>query len=509
MDVALVRGPAISPRGSLNNEPCPPIGLAYLAGSLRAAGLRVHGVDAAGEALDRVVDVPGTRLSANGLSIEEVVARVPRSARVIAVTTMFSHEWTQDRRLIKALRRAFPSAALVAGGEHATAMPEYVLDDCPELDVVGLGEGEELLTDLCARVAEGKPLDGVPGLVLRRDGKPVRTAPRERVRRIDAIPWPDWEFFPLEEYFRRAMSFGAGFGRNMPIMATRGCPYQCTFCSSPTMWTTRYVMRSADDVIREIEHYRARFGISGVQFYDLTAIIKKDWILEFCGKLRARGLELAWSLPSGTRSEAIDEQVVDALSAAGCRYLVYAPESGAETTLRLIKKKIKLDRLVASVKAAVARGISVRANLILGFPSETRADMFRTLWLQLRFAWMGVEDCILAPFQPYPGSELFRELVASGRIAPGDEYFETLATLSTGRLSPPDGSYCEGVGRRELHFYRVAGFLLFYVLSYLLRPARILRTVFRLLFTETSNTVFEQRLKDKWRKVRRGALARS
>jgi radical SAM superfamily enzyme YgiQ (UPF0313 family) len=489
--VALIRGPAVAPRGSLNNEPCPPIGLAYLAGALRAAGFPVQAIDASGEALDRVAPLPGTGLQHNGLGIDEIVARVPPSTRVIGLSTMFSHEWPHDRALARALRRAFPEALIVAGGEHATAVPDFVLRDCPELDACLLGEGEDLLVDYCARVEAGGPRETLRG-----------TFRRQRVDDPAALAWPAWDLLPLEAYLSRGMSFGAGFGRNMPLLVSRGCPYECTFCSSPVMWTTKYRLRPVADVLDEVQGYVARYAITGLQLYDLTAVVQRRWIIDFCRGLVERRLELDWSLPSGTRSEALDEEVLGHLADSGCRYLVYAPESGSERTLSLIKKRVSLPRLTASVAGAVRRGIAVRVNLIAGFPHETRRDLFETLRLQARMAWLGVEDCPLYPFQPYPGSELFEGLLASGRVRLDDRYFETLASLSTGRFALPDDSYCERVGRLELHALRVAGFLLFYAAAYLLRPLRAARTLRNVLFGTRTSSVLEQRLKDRLRRLR-------
>ena len=490
--VTLIRGPSVAPRGSLNNEPCPAIGLAYLAGSLRAAGFAVRAIDAAGEALDDIAPIPGTVLQYNGLGIDAILTRVPRDTRVIGVSTMFSHEWLHDRALIHALKRAFPRALVVAGGEHATAIPEYLLKDCPSLDACLLGEGEASFVEYCRRVRDGASAAELRGVIRHaREDDPA------------TIAWPAWDLLPLEAYLCRGMSFGAGFGRNMPMMVSRGCPYECTFCSSPAMWTTKYRIRPVDDVIAELRTYRRDYAITGLQLYDLTAVIKRQWILDFCAALIKESAPLDWSLPSGTRSEALDAEVVEALAASGCRYLVYAPESGSQRTLKLIKKRISLPRVRASVAAAVASEISVRANLIVGFPHETRLDIWKTVLLQVRFALMGVEDCPLYPFQPYPGSELFESLRASGRITLNDRYFETLASLSTGRFSLPDESFCEGVGRLELHVIRVAGFVCFYLLAYLLRPLRVIRTVRNVLFGRSTASVLEQRLKDR---RRRGAL---
>src|SRR5215468_2187843 len=358
------------------------------------------------------------------------------------------------------------------------------------------------MVDLCGAVAAGADLCSVAGLVLRRDGHTVRTAPRARIRAVDELPWPDWDSFPIEPYLANNISFGASFGRNMPILASRGCPYQCTFCSNPAMWTTRYLIRSTESVIAEIEHYRARFNISGLQFYDLTAIVKKQWIVEFCQQLVARGITLDWSLPSGTRSEALDEEALSWIARANGKYLVYAPESGSVATLKRIKKKIRLDHMYRSMRAAVPRGIVVRTNIIIGFPDETRREIWTTLWALARFAWIGVDEIALGLFQPYPGTELFEGLKARGMIRLDDDYFEMLAHFSTGKVSPATASVCAAVGRYELFCYRLLGTLLFLVLSYALRPARIWRTIHNIAFTDRSATVIEQRLRDRVRRLR-------
>ena len=126
------------------------------------------------------------------------------------------------------------------------------------------------------------------------------------------------------------MKLADSTGRTMPILGTRGCPYQCTFCSNPMMWTTRYTMRNPVKVVDEMEWLVKQFKINSVDFMDLTAIVKKNWILDFCRELSIRKLNVTWNLPTGTRSEALDDETLKAIFEAGCTFLSYAPESGSE-----------------------------------------------------------------------------------------------------------------------------------------------------------------------------------
>lgn len=507
--VTLIRGPFVVPKGTLNNEPTPPIGLAYIAGSLKQAGFKMKGIDSSGEAIDRITPIPDSRLQYQGLGIEEIKERVDPKTKVFGISIMFTHEWNYYKKMITALKAAFPQTTIIAGGEHITALPEYSLKDCPALDYAAFGEGEETMVDCCRRLAAGLSPKEAPGIAFLEGGAMIKTPPRPRIKNLDEIPWPEWDIFPLRTYLDQAIGSGPSFGRSMPMLATRGCPYQCTFCSNPAMWTNKYYMRSVDDVIREIKFYKQKYGVTGLQFYDLTAIVQKQWTKDFCTRMLEEKIDLEWSLPSGTRSEALDEENLSLMAKTKCRYLVYAPESGSPETLKLIKKKITLEKMMASIRTAIRCGISVRTNMIIGFPHERRKNIWETLKTQLRFAWIGVEECPLFPFQPYPGTELFDYLLSKGRIRLDANYFDSLATLSNGKLSIPDQSFCEHVGKLELYFYRIVfGFFVFYFLSYLFRPWRIARTLRNVFSSSHSDTVFEQRIKDKWRKIKLRATAR-
>ena len=141
-------------------------------------------------------------------------------------------------------------------------------------------------------------------------------------------------------------------------------------------------------VVDEMEFYIERYRAQNFDFYDLTAIIKKDWIVAFAKEILHRGLKIEYQLPSGTRSEAIDEEVSEILYRSGCRQMNYAPESGSAETLDRIKKKVKLPRLEQSLRGACKHGLKVMVNIIL-FPDDTGAGCMGNLQVHaaLRVAW--------------------------------------------------------------------------------------------------------------------------
>ena len=361
--ITLINTPGIKSLSGLQmHDPNPPLGLAYIAGILKAAGYRFSVIDATGEAVDGLRQYPGRPdLVIQGLSPAEIVERVPESVRVIGVSCMFSTLWPLARAIAEGLRQKFPNALLVLGGEHGTAVPDHVLQTSV-FDVVILGEGEETFLSLLEAVFAGRSFKELRGIAFRDGDRLVNTGLSQRNRAIDQLPLPDWDSFPIESYIASHQINGVNLGRAMPLLATRGCPYQCTFCSNPNMWTTRYVTRDPKLVADEIELYARKYRVKNVDFQDLTAVVKRPWVVAFCHEMIKRNLGVTWQMPSGTRSEVFDEEVADLLYKAGCRVLAFAPESGSPYILERIKKRVDLAKLVSACKVALRRGFKATSN---------------------------------------------------------------------------------------------------------------------------------------------------
>ncbi len=485
MRISLLRPPTLTSASAIGQDAVPPLGLAYVAAALRAAGHDVTGVDALAEGVHQYSRVRWHRRALlHGLRIDELVARIDPRADVIGVSCMFSVEWPVTEELLATVRAAFPRALIVLGGEHVTACPEFTLDTCRAADVGVLGEGEETIVDLVDAYGSGRDLADVAGIVYRRtDGTVVRTAPRARIRDIDEIAPPDWNVFPVEPYVENALTHGANLGRSMPILASRGCPYRCTFCSSPLMWTTRWSARSPSAVVAEMKGYMRRYGATNFDFYDLTAIVKKSWIVEFCRLLIAEQLDITWQLPTGTRSEAIDEEVAGLLYASGCRIISYAPESGSPAELARIKKKVDPDRMAASMRGARRAGLVIKTNFVFGFPGSSWREVGETFGFLARLAWIGVDDVNTFPFSPYPGTELFDELRAAGKLHLDREYFENLLAYNDPEHSV---SFTELIGSRALSLLCGTAMVFFYGLSLSIRPQRALKLASALVARDTS-----------------------
>ncbi|MFO0945717.1 MAG: cobalamin-dependent protein [Planctomycetota bacterium] len=487
--VTLIRPAMVSSTGTWSSPITPPLGIAYLAAMLEENGTKVAVIDAIAEGVEQFIESDGYVFQ--GLTTEQTVARIDGETDMIGISIMFTQDWPCLLELIRAIRKRFPETMIVAGGEHITALPEFSLENCPELDVCALGEGEETIVDLVNHVDSGGSLHDVAGIAFREGGKVVRTVVRKRIRDVDALPIPSWDLFPMDVYMDSRNAHGVYLGKSIGILATRGCPYKCTFCSNPVMYGNLWMARSPSLVLDEIELYIKKYGIRNVDFYDLTFILKKSWIIEFCRLIEERGLQFTWQLPTGTRSEVIDDEVSAALYRTGCRNITYAPESGSPDTLERIKKRVHLPKLVDSIRSALRQKINVKCNIVIGFPHETRQHVLQTIVFCWKLAVIGVQDVGMFIFSPYAGSQLFDELRKDGTIGPlNDDYFRSLVAFMD-PLAP--SLYCKHINGRELALWRFFGMSSFFLLSYMIRPWRLVRMIRNVIRNE-SVTVLEQRL---------------
>lgn len=498
--VSLVRSPIVSTANAINNEATPCIAFAYLSSYITNKGYKCNIVDSIAEGLGKIWTLRKyTNYVCKGLTFEETLDKIPLDTEVIGFSVMFSGEWPVVRDFINMARKRFPGALFVAGGEHTTALTEYTMKDCQAIDICVRGEGEATFLSILDAYYENKPYDTVDANFAYRDtsGQIILKSNSARIKDVDSIPWPTWPEGYLEKFWEKGKSFGVQTERDIPIMASRGCPYKCTFCSNAVMWNARYMTRSVDDLLAEMKHYMDRYNATGFQFYDLTAMTKKSWIIEFCNKLIDQKFNIKWSLPSGTRSEVLNSEVLGLLKKSGCNYLVYAPESGSEESLIRIKKLINKKKFTDSVLEAKEQGLVLRTNMIIGFPHETRRDVFKTIRYGLYLAFKGVDEVSINIFSPYPGTEIFQNLINDNKIELNDEYFLNLTSLNSDLFSLRHKNANPFMGSRELAIYRTGFLLLNYAIGYIFFPRRIWRSIRNIFMgSNETATVFEHRLKD-------------
>jgi len=491
MKVLLIRPASVYPESQTKgNFGVPPIGIAYLAAYLNKHGVPTTCLDAYGEGLDCIERMENGSLLVHGLSTEEILKRIDPDVNVIGISCMFSNEWIYSRHLLKKIREAFPHVLMILGGEHPTADPQVCFDDVPDLDLIVKGEGEETLLEVVRAFEQQQSYSHLPNVIFK-NGNSITTNPsRARIKNLDELPWPDWSTVPITKYMDRKLGYGRYGVRSMPLLASRGCPYKCTFCSNPLMWGNKWYVRNVDDVIKEISHYHRIYQAQHFDFLDLTTIIRENWIIEFSEKLAALNLGVTWALPTGTRSEALTANALQALKKSGCIKLNYAPESGSKNSLKRIKKQVDLKNMTVSMRTSVRMGIVTRANIIIGLPDDDWKDLFSTFRFILNLAFIGLHDVACFSFSPYPGSELHNRLISEGRIKKSSPEFTHTIAFNITNAGGTAHSWNPRFSSSAIQTIIVVFHAMFYGLQFLLRPFRIFTTFYRIL-TQRSLTTLE------------------
>jgi anaerobic magnesium-protoporphyrin IX monomethyl ester cyclase len=462
--ITLIRPPDVIGENTRVNHFNLNISLVYLASVLQKNGYEIKIIDSVGEDLHRITPAHRPGLVYRGISHEEIVNRIPENSGVIGIQLAFTRNYVFTRSLIRIVRARFPESLVVAGGEHVSALPEYTMQDCPEIDICCIGEAEETFPEVCREYFSDRNFEKVRGIYFRQNGKIRGTGRRDGIPDLDKLPWPLWDAIPLDVYLSGNLGFGPDLGRRIPIMASRGCPHQCTFCSSSLMWGNNHRTRSPHRIVEEIQYYVQRYKIDAVEILDLTISTNREWFSEFLHLLQKADLGITWSIPVGTRSEIMDEETLCLMYETGCRYIGFAPESGSERTLSVIKKRLDLEKLAGAIEAASKIGIITKANLIIGFPFETRRDVLATFRFIVKLAFCGTHDAMVNIYIPFPGTEIFNNLIENGTIKPGDGLFDGMG-LDWDVLSARRKTVCKGINHVELKFYRFCFSITFRLLS--------------------------------------------
>ena len=243
------------------------------------------------------------------------------------------------------------------------------------------------------------------------------------------------------------------------------------------MWTTKWYARDPADVVDEMQAYKEHYGAVNFPFQDLTAILKKDWIVSFCNELKSRKLGVTWQFPSGTRCEVIDDEVAQLLHETGGSSLALAPESGSERTRKLIKKRMKTDALLNACKASVKNKLNVTAFIVIGFPHDTEEDLEHTRQLVKQLGRIGIDDIAVGFFFPIPNTELYKQLMEDGRVTLEDDFLMTPIFANEEKLLA-ENNYCDHMDAKRLTKWKYKLLSSFYLNSFATHPTKPFRIFF-------------------------------
>ncbi len=471
MHVTLINPPALVGRFNYSAFTHPPMGPAYLAACLRQKGHTVSIIDAVGEAISEFAPYPpSNRFLVQGLRFDDIIHRIPPENALTGISCMFSHTWPLVRGLIRQIKSAFPDVPVIAGGEHPTALYAYCLRQAP-LEACVLGEAENTIVEIADALENGCPLSEIEGIawINKETREVVRTGERKVITDLDTLPSPAWDLIPWKEY---RLFDGPVLSQPFAILASRGCPHNCAFCSAPNMWQRVWRKRTPENIIQEMMDYISAHRIAEFQFRDISPLIQQEWIQDLCMTIREQLPGIRWQMPVGGRPEVIDETTAGLLVSSGCRHIQFAPESGSPAVLAAMNKHLDLNRFKQAVVVAKNAGMRISVLFIIGFPGETRRDIMLTYRLIRWLARHDVEEIAVSSFVLLPGTQIFNRITASRTLKIDDAFFYQAAGATA---FTPSASWNPDMGKFSLLIYKWLGLIQFYAIAFFRHPSRLTR----------------------------------
>jgi radical SAM superfamily enzyme YgiQ (UPF0313 family) len=389
----------------------PPLGLGYIASVLRKRGFKV-----------RIIDDMVEKLSPN-----ELIKRV-KDSFIVGITST-TPTFNSALEYAKVIKERLPNIFIILGGVHASVMP-YDAIKSKWIDAICVGEGEFTLEEVAERLEDGKPLEGVKGVIYKEGNRIVDNGRREFIENLDSLPFPSFDLMPLERYTVLGQKL-----RQFPVITSRGCPFSCRYCSSSLFLGRRFRARSPKNVADEVEWLVNELNAKQIAFGDDIFTLNKRRVVEICDEIVERGIEIDWSCSS--RVDTISAEMLEKMKSAGCVAIYYGIESASDRTLNYYRKRIDLERAQRAVKLTKKAGIQTICSFIIGSPYETKEDMKRTLKLALRLNPDYAQFSILTP---YPGTEIYTEAKRKGLLLTSnfDEYTAGKPVLRNLYLSPQE-----------------------------------------------------------------------
>jgi radical SAM superfamily enzyme YgiQ (UPF0313 family) len=401
----------------------PPFGIAYVAACLAQIGVK------------SILHDDNLRAFSDD-QLRDLFARYKGDLQAVGLTSI-STTLRQLSRVSRIAKEVLPDVPIIVGGPHARLLPEDIIS-VPEIDVVFTSEAELSIV----QYAKGIDVASIGGLMFKSGDNIVRSTPEPHVvHNLDEIPFPAYDLFNIAEY-----NATKGLAKRSPssyIITSRGCPYDCRFCSSKALnplTGKRIRYRSAENVVNEIEWVVKAHGVRELSFSDDMFTGNSKHLMGICEGLIKRRLDLLWVCM--THVQNVNVEKLRAMKAAGCHQLCFGVESGDPHIQKVINKNLDLNVVRNAVAMAQKVGLDVRCSFMFGNEGETPQTMQRTIdfakSLKTEFASFNIAT-------PYPGTHLRRWALEHGYLTNPD--YEALDSTTYTIVTPdlPPGmveAYC-------------------------------------------------------------------
>jgi radical SAM superfamily enzyme YgiQ (UPF0313 family) len=381
----------------------PPIGIMSLSSVLKQAGHECVMFDQANP------DTP------NDVIIEEIKRCKPD---LVGLSFLSTTSYPYAKMLVRKIRLADSTVKLAFGGVFTSLNAGLVKLQCPEVDFVCRGDGEQLLLDLLAHLNDP---EGVAGLTWMKDGLVINNPGRPMERQLDQWPFPDRESLKLDFVESMPLDVPAvlSMERFTTMQTSRGCPWPCIFCDIPIFNEGKWRARSAEHVVNELKYLEAQ-GYGAVYFVDDHFLLQPKRIEAICNGVIDAGLRIQWGIEG--RVDSVAQHLFPVMAKAHCRTVMFGIESGSQKILDRLKKEQSLEEVTTAVKNAKKAGIEiVHGFFTVGNPGETVADMQATFDFAAK---LPLDTFGFNRLCVYRGTPLWQEYVKRGLVSDVTDWYK-------------------------------------------------------------------------------------
>lgn len=358
-------------------KPSIPMGLLYISSYLKSKKVEVLFLDCLAGDLDRVEKRGKGRRY--GMSSKSIIRKIKEfNPDIVGIGNMFTAYFDDVIETAGLVKSVNSKIKVVVGGSHVSVDPIEVIKN-KSIDIAVFGEGEETMWEI---VKNKKDLSQIKGIVYRKGKKIVKNEPRELIKNLDLLPYPDWKILDYSKYV-----MGSDFNMRKPVfplISSRGCPGHCLYCSVNAVWQHRWRGRSAVSVVNEMEYLIKDFGAREFAFQDDSVSVDKKRLEEICDVMIKRKLDVKWTTPNGIAHWTLTKALLKKMKRAGCYRITFGIESGDPELRRWVGKPYSLDQAKDLTQYANSLGYWTLATNIIGFPYETQENIDNTFKFALK-----------------------------------------------------------------------------------------------------------------------------
>ncbi len=298
-----------------------------------------------------------------------------------------SNTYIDVLEISKRLKNLRPEVDIIFGGAQASITDVRTLEVCPFVDIVVRGEAEYSLLELLGTMRDGGDFEAVGGITWRdRTGAIVRNAPAPLIEDLDELPLPKYELYSeIIKSYSGTRESNMEFVNGIPIDVGRGCPFSCTFCVTNDYFVRAFRLKSQDRILEEVRYLSEHFGATLFHFeHDMFTVNRKK-VMQFCKRLAEEKMDISWNCSA--RVDTVDEELLGAMAAVGCKTIFFGLESASQKVQKSIKKNLKLKSMNSTLDLVREAGIEPILSFIIGFPDEDRQDLQATMDFFLKQAF--------------------------------------------------------------------------------------------------------------------------